>query len=180
MAKLNYMKSLMLDDMFADAWFGAGVIKIHEGKDDEAVIALNKALKINNNNLEYLFALASAYSNLQQYDKAIEIFQNLVDTIKNDSHIWDNYAQVYAKQENFAKSISIISEALRLNPESALLRYRFAAYHLLNGEQQQGMTVLEEALAAYPEESECFFEVFETTDDDHEIMNLIKKYKRLA
>jgi len=33
-------------------------------------------------------------------------------------------------------------------------------------------------LKTYPQECDCFFEVFEPADDDHEIISLINKYRK--
>jgi len=92
--------------------------------------------------------------------------------------MWDCFAQIYAKQGAFAEAQNIINEALFFNPDSALLRYRLAAYYLLNDEEQQGLTALEEALKTNPEESESFFDVFETTEEDENIIALMNKYRK--
>ena len=160
MAKIHYLKSLTLDDQFADAWFGLGVIKSQEGIYEEAVKNLLHAVSLDEDNSEYLFALASAYANMQKYRQAETIFKKLVRLITSDIHMWDCFAQVYAKQGDFEKAMKIITEALHFNPDTALLRYRLAAYHLLNDEEKQGLAVLGETLLKNPEESKCFFDVF--------------------
>jgi tetratricopeptide (TPR) repeat protein len=178
MAKIHYLKSLSIDERFADAWFGLGVVKSQEGLHKEAVKSILRALAMDEDNSEYLFALASAYANLQKYHQAEAIFKKLVRLITGDIYMWDCFAQVYAKQGAFTKARKIIDEALHFNPESAVLRYRLAAYYLLNDEHARGLSVLEEVLMAHPDESDCFFDVFETNDTDHEIMALIHKYRQ--
>jgi tetratricopeptide (TPR) repeat protein len=177
MARMHYIKSLSLDEQFADAWFGLGVMKSQDGCHQEAVNDILRALALDEDNTEYLFALASAYANMLNYKKSVAIFKKLVQLITSDIYMWDCFAQVYAKQEAFVEARRIILEALHFNPDSALLHYRLAAYYLLNDEQLQGMTVLENTLKAYPEECECFFDVFEPADNDNEIISLINQYR---
>ena len=178
MAKIYYMKSLSFDEHFADSWFGLGVVKSQDGNHNEAVRDIHRALTLDKDNTEYLFALASAYANMQQYENAVTIFKKLVQLITGDIYMWDCFAQIYAKQGAFTEAQSIITEALFFNPDSALLRYRLAAYYLLNDEEQQGLATLEEALKTNPEESESFFDVFETTEEDEDITALMNKYRK--
>ena len=178
MARIHYIKSLSLDEQFPDAWFGLGVMKSQDGHHEEAVSDILRALALDKDNTEYLFALASAYANMQQYENAVAIFKKLIELITGDIYMWDCFAQIYARQEAFAEALKIIDEALYFNPDSALLHYRRAAYHLLNDDELQGLALLEEALRAYSEESECFYDVFETNEDDGEIIALMNKYRK--
>ncbi len=176
-AMIYYLKSLKFDDQFADAWFGLGVMKSHAGKYEDAVKDIQRAISLDKDNTEYLFALASAYANLQQYDKAVNLFKKLVHLITGDIVMWDCFAQIFARQGRFSDAQKIITEALHFNPDSAMLRYRLAAFYLLNDERLQGLTILEETLCKAPDESDCFFEVFEADDFDEEVLALITKYK---
>jgi len=178
MAKINYAKSISIDDQFADAWFGMGVVKSQDGCHEEAVHDILRALALDEDNTEYNFALASAYANMQLYDKAVAIFKKLVKLITSDVYMWDCFAQIYGKQGNFADARKIILQALHFNPNAALLYYRLAAYYLLDDDQLLGMTILEDSLKTYPEESDCFFDVFEPGDDDQEIISLINLYSK--
>ena len=178
MAKILYMKTLSLDDQFADAWFGLGVLNAQDGCHKDAVNDFLRAIALDEDNTEYLFALASVYANLQQYEKAVAIFKKITKLITDDIYVWDCFAQVYAKQDAFIEARKIIIEALHFNPDAALLHYRLAAYYLLDNDQLLGMTVLESALKTYPEECECFFDVFEPSDDDQEIISLIDQFRK--
>jgi len=177
LAKIHYMKSLILDDQFADAWFGLGVMKSQDSNYKGAIKDILKALNLCEDNPEYLFALASTYNSAGKPEKSIDVFKKLIPMVKDDIQIWDCYAQVYAKQGNFVEARKIIAEALENNPDAALLHYRVAAYYLLNNEEQPGITTLEETLKKYPEEYECFFDVFETAEDD-EIIAIVNKYRK--
>jgi len=178
MAKINYMKALSLDDQFADAWYGLGVVKAETDCVEDAVGDIQRALALDKDNTEYIFALASAYANMQQYEKAVGLFKKLVRLITGDVNMWDCFAQVYASQNAFAEARKIITEAIHFNADSALLRYRLAAYYLLDDDAQQGMAMLEEALKIDPEESDCFFDVFEDDCIDWAAKDLINKYRK--
>ncbi|MDR1153831.1 MAG: tetratricopeptide repeat protein [Bacteroidales bacterium] len=178
LARIHYLKSLSLDDRFADAWFGLGMVKSQAGNYEEAVTDILRALALDKDNTEYLFSLASTYANMQHYEKAVALFKKLVQLITGDIYMWDCFAQIYAKQDAFVEAQRIIIEALHFNPDAALLHYRLAAYFLLNNEQLQGLIVLEEILKTNPEESDCFFDVFEAGDMEHEVMALMNKYRK--
>ena len=178
LSRINYMKSLAIDEQFADSWYGLSVVNSQSGNYECAVKDILRALALDGENTEYLFALASAYANMQHYEKAVTIFKKLVQLITGDIYMWDCFAQVYAKQGAFAEARKIISEGLHFNNDSALLRYRMAAYYLLDDKQQQGLTMLKEVLMDHPDESDCFFDVFEEDSVDREIIDLINKYRK--
>jgi tetratricopeptide (TPR) repeat protein len=179
MATVHYLKSLALDSKFADAWFGLGLVKSQLGDHEDAIEHMEKALSFDKDNTEYLFAMASSFASLQKYDRAVDIFKQLVRLIAGDIVMWDCFAQVYAKQGRLADAQKIIMEGIHFNPESAMLRYRLAAFYLLNDERKKGIAVLEEVLAAHPDESDYFFEVIETGEEvDDEILMLIDKYRK--
>jgi tetratricopeptide (TPR) repeat protein len=178
LAKIHYMTSLTLDAQFSDAWLGLGMVKSQVGSYEEAVTDILRALSQEKDNTDYVFALASVYTNMQHYEKAVTLYQKLAQVTTGDINMWDCFSLIYAKQNAFDEARRIITEALHFNPDSALLHYRLAAYYLLSNEQLQGLTVLEEALNTYPEESDCFFDVFEVCDMEHEVMALMNKYRK--
>ena len=176
LASIHYLKALAIDDRFADAWFGLGVVKSQTGNHKEAVRDILQAIELDQDNAEYLFALASAFAHMQQYEKAVDVFKELAHLIATDIVVWDCFAQVYARQGRFADAQRIITEAIHFNPESGMLHYRLAAYCLLNNKRTQGLAILKEALKAYPNEVESFFDLFETDEPDDEIKALVHKY----
>ena len=177
LAIVHYLKALAFDDKFTDAWFGLGIVKLQTGDSEEGIRDIQRAIELDNQNTEYLFSLASAYANRQQYDKAVEIFKLLVQYITSDITMWDCFAQAYAKQNIYNDAQKVIMEALHFNPDSVMLRYRLAAYYLLNHDCIQGLAVLKEALDKQPEESDCFFEMFDSEIHDEEILALVEKFK---
>jgi predicted Zn-dependent protease len=115
---------------------------------------------------------------MEKYEVAAAIFNDVTQSTTSDINIWDCFAQLYAKQGDFAEARKIIRKAIHFNADSALLPYRLAAYYLLDDEKQKGLAILEKALSAHPDESDYFFDVFEEGSVDQDIMDLVNQYRK--
>ncbi|MDR1671974.1 MAG: tetratricopeptide repeat protein [Bacteroidales bacterium] len=174
-----FQKSLSLDNTFADAWFGMGIMNADCGRFEESVRCLKHAIALDKDNEEYLFGLATTYINLQQFDKANVLLDGLLQKTTDDEVMWCMYAHTFAQQEQYADAQRITTKGLQYNPDSALLRYHLAAYYLLNDDRLKGLTILEESLRKHPEDVDIFFEVFDREDNlNDEVMALVNAYRK--
>ncbi len=70
-------KAIVLDPEFADAYSVLSFVLMTEGKPDEAVSAMTKAVSLNPRNEQYSLFLAQLYLMQHKHDDAIAIFQQL-------------------------------------------------------------------------------------------------------
>ncbi len=90
-AILDYTKTIELDNKMIDAYYNRAKIVLSTKNIDElqiqnAISDLNYTLEIDPLFQDSLFALGAAYKKLEQYEKAIEILQKLVEI--NPEHIY--------------------------------------------------------------------------------------------
>ena len=178
MAKIYYLRSLTIDPMLADAWFGMGVIRSQEDCHREAINYIQSALELDPGNGEYLYGLASAYANMKRYKKSITIFKKLTKHVPHDVNVWDSFAQVYAKKGEYREACKIIMEAININPETAILPYRLAAYLLLDNEREHAITLLKKILPIFSDDHDYFSEVYQIDDNDQELLDLFDQYSK--
>lgn len=83
-AMLDYTKSIKLNPKMTDAYYNRAKIILENNKNDEdqitkAVEDLKKALEIDKNFVDALFAMAAAQKKLKNYHKALEYLEKLLN-----------------------------------------------------------------------------------------------------
>ena len=102
---------------------GTSYIQIKEPKN--AMLYLEKALKINENHLATYNNLGGVYFEINRYEDAIKIYQKLLKIDPNYSSAENNLAACFAKIKNHDKAINILQKLLKKEPNN------FQAYNNL-------------------------------------------------
>ncbi len=82
-AMLDYTKSIKLNPKMTDAYFNRAKIILENNNSDEnqvnkAIEDLNKALELDENFIDALFAMAAAHKKLKNYHKSLEYLERLL------------------------------------------------------------------------------------------------------
>lgn len=83
----SYTKSADLLPHLGDAWLGKGIISDLLGNFQTAISELNVALDLEPDSYNYLRALASAYENDGQLEKALDMYEKAHETNETDTDI---------------------------------------------------------------------------------------------
>ncbi|MGB5156102.1 tetratricopeptide repeat protein [Desulfobacterium sp. N47] len=84
LAEKYYKQALKIEPNYSIALHGLGLTYLKMGNAPEAVIYLEKAMKYSPWVPERYFDLAKAYEKLEQYDKAIECYYNIIKISQNN------------------------------------------------------------------------------------------------
>lgn len=80
-----YLRALAIDDGYAYALYGIGVLYVYQlGQPEDAIPHLEKLLTIDTKNVDGMFVLANAYYLTKNYDKSAEMFDKISATTKSD------------------------------------------------------------------------------------------------
>ena len=82
----------------------------------EAIDILNKALRLDKNNVRAYEKLGWAYRELNDYDKAIFYCTKAIEVDPNHKWTYNNLAGIYYKLKDYEKAISYCNETIKLDP----------------------------------------------------------------
>ena len=85
LAEEAYLRAIAIEDRYVRALYGLGVLYVFElDEPEKAIPHLEKALSIDTKNLDTMFVLARAYYSSYEFDKAVEIYDRIIETTKSD------------------------------------------------------------------------------------------------
>ena len=85
LAEEAYLRAIAIEDRYVRALYGLGVLYVFElDEPEKAIPHLEKALSIDTKNLDTMFVLARAYYSSYEFDKAIEIYDRIIETTKSE------------------------------------------------------------------------------------------------
>ena len=85
LAEEAYLRAIAIEDRYVRALYGLGVLYVFElDEPDKAIPHLEKALSIDTKNLDTMFVLARAYYSNYDFDKAVELYDRIIETTKSD------------------------------------------------------------------------------------------------
>ena len=85
LAEEAYLRAIAIEDRYVRALYGLGVLYVFElDEPEKAIPHLEKALSIDTKNLDTMFVLARAYYSSYEFDKAIEMYDKIIETTKSE------------------------------------------------------------------------------------------------
>ena len=90
----------------ARAMRSLGKMRFYEGKFEESIICYNKSFEINRLYAPEWFTCGCAHMRLEQFDKAIFCFGNVVSIDESQTDAWANIANCYAMQNKFTEALA--------------------------------------------------------------------------
>ena len=85
LAEEAYLRAISIEDRYVRALYGLGVLYVFElDEPAKAIPLLEKALSIDTKNLDTMFVLARAYYSNYEFNKAVEIYDKIIETSKSE------------------------------------------------------------------------------------------------
>ena len=101
LAESSYLQALKINPKYYRVLYGLGILYVFEfGQGDKAIPYLEKFLSVQTRDTNAMFALAGAYYLTYQFDKAIELYDKIIELKPNDE-------KVKAAQENKKKCLEL-------------------------------------------------------------------------
>ena len=145
-------------------------------KYDKAIVLLESALKVDNNNEELLVDLAYAYEMLNNFDKAIELSNAILDLDPYSFDGWINLGKLYSMKLQYAKAIEAFDFALTINDADVNVLKMKALTLYLNDNAEEAVRIFKECLDDSPEDESLYdsllegYEVMERYDEMLEVI----------
>lgn len=128
-----------------------GKLFFNEGKYDEAIQHLNKAAKLDPENIWYKILLAQSYVMIGDYSKAIEVYQKLTRQYPNSSDFWMKLGDLYFQANNPNKALETYNFLeKRIGPSEDIYRKKFEIY-FATGQEEKAYQELANMLKIIPD-----------------------------
>jgi len=170
-----FQKALTLDPKCSDAWFGKGIVKMHQELYDESLSMIDKALDIHEDNTEYLYAKGLVYMRQNDHEKGMQVFKQVVELDPTDFDAWLNYSELALVSNNIDLAIEILHKACDYNYNNANINFRLASYMFLHKKPALGYSYLEKALLIDADCIEELYDYYPAAALDEHINAIIKE-----
>jgi rhomboid protease GluP len=131
-----------------------GIELLEQGKTDEAIAALRRAVAYQPGNPDIHFYLAQAYTAKSQYAQAeVELVRVLTLELDNNSARY-NLGWVYINEKKFVEARKTFLDLLALNPKNANAHDGLGYIALQEGNYQSAATEFSQAIELDPEEGD--------------------------
>jgi len=159
----NYRKAIQIDPEYALPYAGISRVRMSQVttqpmENDFTTIALKeaeeyskKAVLLGPNQAEAHFALGFFYNQTEKYDLAFASFNTAIMLNPSHAHAHDEIGDVYLyNYGDFNRAIPWYDKALRRDPDLVPSKWFKSEILLRNGQVNDGLLLLEEALAQHP------------------------------
>jgi tetratricopeptide (TPR) repeat protein len=119
------------------AWQGFDLLK--EGRNEEAVKTLKKAIQLKPNYAEAHEGLARAYGNLKRWPDAITSFRQAIQLKPDFYEAYAGLGFAYSIVDKNKEALKAFKEAIRLKPNFALAHWGMASTYLALGDRNAAL-----------------------------------------
>lgn len=145
--------SLVTPPAWADdsgALYKQGIALKAQGKDDEAILALERSVAANPRNGLAWASLGHLYKKKQDHAKALAAYQEAVKTITNDAVVWSNLGMAFYRANRVDEARAALETSLKLEPKAADVHSNLGVILRKKGDNDGALKELEAAVALAP------------------------------
>ena len=149
----NYQKAIRIDPNHDASMYELARIYQMQNRPDDAILLLEKAILINDQNSWYYLLLADLYKQSRQFDKVVEVFEKLTEKFPGRIEYRYDLALTYVIMGNYKEAINAYNEVEKIIgvSEDVSLKKR-NLWNNLN-KQSKALGEIEKLVDAYPESS---------------------------
>ncbi|MGB1247876.1 MAG: tetratricopeptide repeat protein [Chitinophagales bacterium] len=176
-AREFYKKSISIDPYYAKAFHKIGENFLETELPKSALSPLERAVKLDKKNDHFLHSLAKAYIHVNEYDKAEQIYVEMIqmNNLNKQAHL-DLAALLYEKGA-LNEAVEEVDIIIDLFDDDKSLLYIKVIFLLEIGNRAEGLSILTEALACAPDGLPYLYKMLPEIQNDAEIMLLIEQMK---
>lgn len=119
-ATREFKSAIGLEKNMFQGYIQLAYIYLHQGKKEEAVNILNKAMNLSSNlSADVSLLLGAIYTQDKQYEKAIKIYRQILWQYPDNQEAWYQMGMVNERLEHINKSADCFYKCIKLNPKHA-------------------------------------------------------------
>lgn len=171
-AKTAYIKAARINDQSGEAFFRLGECYAFEDRWVHALSAYENAYKLDQFNAEYVSSVAEANYQLDNNEKANELFKIAIELDITEINLWVQYLSFLIDIEEFNLAFAAIIIAEEHCQDAELKCCKIAAYYQ-SKKTQEGTLLLTQALMDEEGFGLLLFELFPDLKEEPAILNFI-------
>lgn len=177
-ALLHYNQAILIDPERVDAWIGRGVVKDALDRHVEALVDLEHAVRIGNENADAWYYYANALARAQRYETAFAAFERLHHLEPQYLEAWLDHSELLHRLKGPQAALEKLREGHQVHRLNARYQYRSVAYLFANGQVQQGLLELEQALTNDHVAHTALLEYMPDVAHMPQVMHLVDLYRK--
>jgi tetratricopeptide (TPR) repeat protein len=170
-----YRQALNLDPKMGPAELGLGQALLRQGKLDEAAPHYRQAAALDANLKSFLLELGAAYSKANRPQDAIPLLQQFPE----DAGAREELGRIYLAQNRPAEAVPQFQAAVQVSPTPAN-KLALATAYLKNNQPDLADPILEQALAADPNDYDLHMAVGRIRRDKHDYLHAADQFSTAA
>lgn len=142
LAEKAFLNAYLLDSTNYEIQLNLASIYVRNDKSIDAIKISEQLLSIKKTAGAYL-NLGSAYIQLEQYDKAVEIFKNGIEAFSDNENLWGNLASAYHKIGKLQLANEANKRAVQINSGNQSIKFNWGLVKLHLGDYESGLNLVE-------------------------------------
>ncbi|MBA2271552.1 MAG: tetratricopeptide repeat protein [Chthoniobacterales bacterium] len=169
-------QAIALDPENIDAYQRIYEIELTNGDPKKALLALDRAMKVNSRNGAFWTRLGKLYASIlvkpdeepkpEDVRRVSEVFTRAAQTGGDDASILQDVADYFAASQQIHEAIPLYLKVLELEPEDSKAREKLATGFVLTNQRAKAVEVLQEIIAQHPEKYQPYDLLAQILDDD--------------
>ena len=155
-SKLDLIRLMNLEEKYRsiDYFLKLASLEFKTKNIDESLKIVKQVLKGDSTNYHAINMLASILTEKKQYDKALELFQSILD--KDVENFSINIGYVYQKLMNHNKAIEYFKKSLSINRKNPIALSNLAKSKLVMGEINKALELINQSIEILPSNSYAY------------------------
>ena len=147
-----YRKSISADESYADAYLGIGLTLDFQGKTEEGLAFIDKAMVMDPDNTDYLLFKLDIVSRNADNKRAHDTIEALLNYHRHSADMFLDVSEYYMHMDDFERAMLIIDEGIHELAESNQLLIRKASYYFLRNQMNECLAILLQSAPCSQEE----------------------------
>ena len=144
--KVTRETSLVDADYNRKKLFKKGINLMADEKLEDAVIAFEQALRIDEDNVETLMKLGYARFHLEEHEQALKVYDKILDIDVTNPEAWNLKGLVHYEQKQYAKALDSSEKAIESDPTYGMAWYNKACYLSLLNQVPEALEALKRSI----------------------------------
>lgn len=176
---LRYLKKAVKDDETLDeAYLEMAAIYAVQNNFNEAFYALNKALILDPENPDFLYAALDIYEKADFPLEMINIYKRIIELEFDDVDLYIEYAELHLKLDEMDDFFEVLEEAIEKFPEEIEPHLMIAAHEIIDENISNAISHLVEAYQIDPNVYDRFREIYPELAVEPEVVLLFSSFEK--
>lgn len=173
-----FTKAIAEDNDLDEAFYELALLHDEKQSFQESVYNIDQALKIDDQNYDYLIAAARIYRRAGHLNEAELLYKKMVESLFYfEPEVFIDHAELLFDLCEFDTGMEVLYQGVDECPESATLHYRLAGYLYTLRESDEADIYLKKALKLNEDRLYKFFELFPQLRKHDGIEAIVKQFR---